>query len=138
MSAWRRPTSSPRTRTTPALAGRIPPTVFSSVLLPDPLGPTIATSSPGTRVREVGCRRVVAPTTTSMPCASSRASSADGDGTGDATSACTAPHVSQNFQSGWITTPQLVQNAPVLIAGVSLQRSAYTQNPVGTVRLAAS
>ena len=43
--------ATPPTLTWPLVRGSMPPTMFSSVVLPEPLGPSITTSSPGAMLR---------------------------------------------------------------------------------------
>jgi len=45
----------------PAVAGVSPATIFSSVLLPQPLGPTMTTNSPGSTCRSIGFSDSTAP-----------------------------------------------------------------------------
>ena len=54
------PRSWPSTLTRPALAVSMPATRLSSVLLPEPLGPTIATNSPASTSSVTSCRAVTA------------------------------------------------------------------------------
>ena len=52
-SAMGRVTARPATTTRPAVAGRSPEMILSSVDLPQPLGPTSATSSPRSTAKEM-------------------------------------------------------------------------------------
>ncbi len=52
-SAMGRVTVRPATKTLPAVAGRSPEMILSSVDLPQPLGPTSATSSPRSTAKEM-------------------------------------------------------------------------------------
>ena len=47
-------TDTPSSRTSPALGGRRPATIFISVVLPQPLGPTMDTNSPSATSSDVG------------------------------------------------------------------------------------
>ena len=106
----------------------MPPRVFRSVLLPEPLGPMIAMSSPFCSFSEVGSSSVFEPTCTSTSRASSGGASnstcgatpadlatpagesddrSDTSGSGEFSS---APHASQNRASCSTPSPQLVQN----------------------------
>src|SRR3954447_7512570 len=58
MSRWSA-TSTPSKRTHPASAGCTPARASSSVVLPAPLAPTIATSSPGSNEKDTSCRTCV-------------------------------------------------------------------------------
>ena len=61
-AAWdRKSSSSPLKATRPSLGRSSPPRIFSSVLLPEPLGPVMATASPSSRVNSQPCRTSTSP-----------------------------------------------------------------------------